>query len=209
MALPCGPASRNKIHILRVLQNCVEKLNVTNGAIKVLEIASGTGEHAAYFASQIPNILLQPSEPQADMKASIEAWCEGIDNVLPTISRPVETICKECLPDPLQSGVDIIVCINMIHISPFQSTKELFRTAGNISRPGTMALLYGPFRVHGAMVASNVAFDESLKSRNPEWGIRDLEEVERIACDEGNFVLESVTDMPANNLCVVFQKRDT
>jgi hypothetical protein len=207
MALPCGPASRNKQHILRVLQTCVGKLGLQEGArSKILEIASGTGEHAALFASEFPNALYQPSEPLSDMIPSIEAWCEGISNVLPPINSPVESISRDILAESMRDGVDIVVNINMIHISPFECTRSLFRTASNISHPGSFALLYGPFRVNGTMVESNMAFDESLKGRDPEWGIRDIEEVQRVANEEGNYVLEFVSEMPANNLCVVFKK---
>jgi hypothetical protein len=106
------------------------------------------------------------------------------------------------------NSVDCIICINMIHISPIRCTSELFHVGSTILRYGGIIFLYGPFRVNGFMVDSNVAFDNSLKSRNADWGVRDLETVEAIAA-EAEFVLTATVEMPVNNLCVIFTKIDS
>lgn len=202
------PTARNKGPILEVLKKCIDILKRRDdNIINIVEVASGTGEHSSYFASNLNNILIQPTEPQENEIKSILKWSNNIPNILPPLNIPVSSLNTEILTDSMRNNnVDILICINMIHISPITSTYELFRSASNILKPDGITLLYGPYRVNGTMVESNVAFDESLKSRNPEWGVRDLEEVERIAFEEGGFTLHSKVDMPANNLCVIFRK---
>jgi SAM-dependent methyltransferase len=205
------PTARNKGPILEVLKRCIGILGREDTqVVNILEIASGSGEHSAHFASNLPNIRIQPTEPQQSELESILKWTKHIPNVLPPIISDVaHLLATDGLPaDGMQAGdVDLVICINMIHISPLSSTYELFRSSSNLLKPDGLALLYGPYRVQGTMVESNLAFDENLKSRNSEWGIRDLEEVEAIARSEGGFSLHSTIEMPANNLCVIFQKQ--
>jgi SAM-dependent methyltransferase len=206
------PTARNKGPILEVLRRCLGILGKEeNHVVNILEVASGTGEHCAYFASNLPNIRIQPTEPQKSELASILKWTDNLPNVFPPIISDVAQLlaASDRLPDCMQAGqVDMVICVNMIHISPLTSTYDLFRSSSNLLKTDGLALLYGPYRVNGTMVESNVAFDENLKSRNPEWGIRDLEEVEAIARSEGGFSLHSTVEMPANNLCVIFQKQN-
>ena len=144
-----------------------------------------------------------------DMFDSINAWLEDFpDHVLPAQKLDVNAFDPSCFPSQLaiaESNVDVILCINMVHISPWQSTINLFRLASQSLRKGGFVMTYGPYRVKGSMTESNVAFDASLKARNPEWGVRDLEAVEEIAKQYG-LVLKEFVEMPSNNLSVIFDK---
>jgi len=168
----------------------------------VLEIASGTGEHILHFAEMFPKLLWQPSDPDPGAVRSIEAWRgdAGLFNLLPAIALDARAV---------EWGVaraDAILCINMVHISPWAATAGLMRGAGRMLEAGAPLYLYGAYRRAEVETApSNEAFDESLRARDPEWGLRDLEEV--VAEGEKNgLVLEAVTPMPANNLSVVLRK---
>jgi SAM-dependent methyltransferase len=168
----------------------------------VLEIASGTGEHALHFARAFPNLLWQPSDPEPAALRSIEAWRAGagLFNLLPSLSLDARAA------DWPVEAADAILCINMIHISPWAATLGLMRGAGRLLMPGAPLYLYGAYRQAGVeTAASNEAFDESLKARNPEWGLRDVEDVVAEA-EKNGFVLEKVVPMPANNLSVLLRK---
>lgn len=195
-------AGRNKGPILKVLEKLISENSWRY--VNILEIASGSGEHAALFAEKL-NVKYLPTEPDASCIPIINESCSALSNVLPAINLPVGNIEESLLPPEMQSrNIQLIICINMIHISPFRCTRELFVLGSNLLAPGGFVFMYGPYRVNGTMVESNIAFDESLKSRNADWGIRDLENVEAVAAEHG-FDLVSVTDMPANNLCVAFK----
>ena len=168
----------------------------------VLEIASGTGEHILHFAREFAGLLWQPSDPDPVSLRSIAAWRaeSGLFNLLPPLSLDVRAA-----EWPVEAA-DAILCINMVHISPWASTLGLLRGAGRLLAPGAPLYLYGAYRQAGIETApSNEAFDASLKARDPEWGLRQLEDVEAEAAARG-FALEAVTPMPANNLSVVFRK---
>lgn len=168
----------------------------------VLEIASGTGEHAAYFANLFPKLLWQPTDPDPAALASIEAWGaeSGCENLLPPVFLDAAA---ENWPI---ARADATLCVNMVHISPWAATLGLLRGAGRVLEPGAPLILYGPYRRAGVPTApSNEAFDQSLKSRNPEWGLRSLEDVSREAEAEG-MCLERVFEMPANNVTVLFRR---
>jgi hypothetical protein len=189
-------AERNKQPIIDVLARVLPERG------EVIEIASGTGQHVAHFAAALPALNWQPTEPQADMHDSIAAWIEAgsLSNVRPPI---VLDVSKH--PWPVRRA-EAIVCINMIHIAPWQATLDLMRGAGEILSARGVLFLYGPYRRFGAHTApSNEAFDADLRSRNPAWGIRDLEAVEDIAKRNGLRLIETVA-MPANNFSVVFGK---
>lgn len=129
------------------------------------------------------------------------------DQVLPPITLNILEVRSLPLPQAMQENkVDVIVCINMIHISPFECTRALFKFADLVGNANVHILTYGPYRVNGSMVESNVAFDASLRSRNPLWGIRDIEEVQT-AADESGFHLVETRSMPANNLCLIFARK--
>jgi hypothetical protein len=192
-----APATqRNREPILAVLR---EELPASG---LVLEVASGTGEHAVHFALALPHLQWQPSDPSSEALASIAAWreMEGAPNLL----APVELdAASETWP---VTQADAMVCINMVHISPWTATEGVMRGAGRVMATGAPLVLYGPYRRAGyPLEPSNGAFDESLKARDPRWGLRDLDEVADCAAANG-LGLTRVVEMPANNLMVVFRK---
>lgn len=197
-----APATaRNREPILTVLRPLVARL--PDGAT-LLEIASGTGEHALFFARALPQLVWQPSEPDPDLRASILAHraTEGRD--LENLRAPLELDVTR-FPWPI-SRADALLCVNMIHIAPWSCCEALVRGAARLLPAGGPLVLYGPFRRGGAHTApSNADFDSSLKLRNPAWGIRDLEQVTTTAETEG-FELSEVRELPANNLAVVFRR---
>ena len=193
-----APATlRNREPILAVLRNVLP----TRGL--VLEVASGSGEHAVHFAKALPQVTWQPSDPSADARVSISAWREEADleNVLPPIAldAAADTWALE--------RADAIVCINMIHISPWEATVGLMRGAERILASGAPLVLYGPF-IHPdlPLEPSNAAFDADLKARDPRWGLRQLEAVCDCASDHG-LEREAVVEMPANNIMLVLRRR--
>ena len=167
-----------------------------------LEVASGTGEHAVHFAREFPKLLWQPSDPEPAALRSIEAWRAeaGLFNLLPPVSLDARAAVW-----PVDRA-DAILCINMVHISPWAATAGLLRGAGRLLTAGAPLYLYGPYRQEGVETApSNEAFDESLRARDPEWGLRRVEEVAEEAAGHG-FALEGTVPMPANNLSLLFRK---
>jgi hypothetical protein len=190
-------ADRNKGPILEVLRRWLP----AQGA--VVEIASGTGQHVAHFAKALPGLTWQPTELDADRHESIAAWIEfeRLTNVLRPLALDVSRH-----PWPVDRA-EAIVCINMIHISPWQATLDLMRGAAGLLRDSGILFLYGPYRRFGSHTApSNAAFDADLRARNPEWGLRDLEAVTDVAATNG-FEVGEIVPMPANNFSVVFRKR--
>ena len=169
----------------------------------VLEIASGSGEHTVHFARLAgPQLTFQPSDPDAPARASIDAWAaaSGLPNIRPALALDAAA---ETWPI---DRADVVVCINMIHISPWASTVGLVRGAARVLPPGGLLFLYGPYRRGGQHTApSNAAFDADLRRRNPAWGVRDLEAVAELAASAG-FEAPTITPMPANNLCVLFRR---
>ena len=194
--LPRSPAAeRNKQPILDVLREVLP----TTG--RVLEIASGTGQHVSPFARAMPGLIWQPSDPDPDYRATLlrRGRLEGLKNVLEPIALDVRGT-----PWPV-AAADAVVCINMIHIAPWEATLALILGARNVLPADGVLFLYGPYRREGRHTGpGNVAFDADLRSRNPAWGIRDLESVERLAIDAG-FSLDRIVAMPADNLSVVFR----
>jgi SAM-dependent methyltransferase len=187
-------ADRNKGPILDVLRRVLPARGI------VLEIASGTGQHTAHFARSLPSLEWQPTEYDAAMLPSIEGWCEGLANVRAPVVLNVGQ-----MPWPVERA-DAVLCINMIHISPWQATLDLMKGAARVLGDGGVLFLYGPYRRFGAHTASsNAAFDADLRARNPEWGVRDLKAVEETARGHG-FSLDEVVAMPANNFSVIFRK---
>ena len=169
----------------------------------VLEIASGTGEHAVYFATALPALRWQPTDADAEARASIEAWraASGLPNLLAPL--PLDAAAPDTWP---VARADAIICVNMVHISPWAATLGLMRGAGRLLPPGGRLFLYGPYLEGDVETApSNIAFDESLKARNPEWGLRTREDVAAVAARHG-LTLEARVAMPANNLVLVFVK---
>lgn len=168
----------------------------------VLEVASGSGEHALYFAREFPDLLWQPSDPDPAASRSIEAWRAAADlsNLLPPV--PLDARAAEW---PV-GAADAVLAINMVHISPWSATEGLMRGAGRLLAPGAPLYLYGAYRQAGVPTApSNLAFDASLRAADPEWGVRDLDDVVAEAGKHG-LGLDAVVPMPANNLSVIFRK---
>ena len=174
----------------------------------VLEIASGTGEHAVWFAARLPRIVIQPSDPDDEHRASIAAWTAftGVANVRAPLAIDVAAPGWEA-GGGVPAAVAAILCINMIHISPWAATLGLMRGAGALLPPGGLLYLYGAYKRGGAHTApSNASFDASLRARDPAWGVRDLEAVTAAAADAG-LAPESVSEMPANNLSLILRRR--
>jgi SAM-dependent methyltransferase len=196
-ALPVSAAAeRNKEPILTVLRAELPP------AGSVLEIASGTGQHACFFAAELPGIRWQPTDPDAASRDAIEIRIR--ESALTNLEPPVELDVLQ--PQwPVTGHYDAVVCINMIHISPWSATDALCRGAAERLRAGGKLILYGPYLEDGTAVQSNLDFDASLKRRNPEWGLRDLAEVTRIANAHG-LARQRIARLPANNLGVVFAK---
>lgn len=172
---------------------------------KVLEIASGTGQHAAFIASARPDILWQPSDRDEESLRSIREWGETI--VTKNVLAPLELdILQPSQRDKLpQDAYDAVVSINMIHIAPWSAFLSLLDLAQKCLKKGGTLFLYGPFLVDESDTSpSNLAFDLSLKERNPEWGLRDLKEVIAEAERMGFKCLHRI-NMPANNLSVIFK----
>lgn len=168
----------------------------------VLELASGTGEHAVHFAAAFPAIVWQPSDPDSAARASIAAW--RAEAGLPNLMDPIAL--DAAAPDWPIARADAMVCINMIHISPWQSAEGLFAGASRLLPADAPLVLYGPyFEADVKTAPSNLAFDASLRARNPAWGIRDLAAVDRLAQRHG-FVRARRVAMPANNLTLVYRR---
>lgn len=189
-------AARNRGPILDVLKRVLPQKGL------ILEIASGTGEHAMHFARHLPGLTWQPSDPDADARASIAAWIEAepLANVLPPLPLDVTS------PAWPVEHADAMVCLNMIHIAPWTAAEALLRGAARLLSGGGVLYLYGPYKKDGRHTApSNAAFDDDLRRRNPAWGVRDLADVENVAIAHGLRLRETVA-MPANNLSVVFAR---
>lgn len=173
------------------------------GSASVLEIASGTGEHAVYFAECFPGIDWQPSDPDRDALASIIAYRSEYAGT--NLLWPLMLDARD--PDGWEvRAAEAIVCINMVHISPWEATEGLFAGAARLlGAKGLPLILYGPYFEDGVETApSNLAFDESLRERNAQWGIRRLEAMDELAARHG-FARSARHAMPANNLTLVYR----
>jgi SAM-dependent methyltransferase len=193
-----APATaRNRDPILTVLRRILPARGT------VLEIASGSGEHAAYFAHALPDLTWQPSDPDETARKSIAAHRERTD--LPNLLPPLELdASKDTWP---VTRVDAVIAINMIHIAPWEATQGLMAGAERVLLAGGVLYLYGPYKEHGQHTApSNALFDADLMARNPEWGVRNLDDVRALAARH-KFDFVERASMPANNLSVVFRKR--
>ena len=194
--LTSAAAERNKDPILTVLETVLPATG------SVLEIASGTGQHVCYFAAGLPAIRWQPTEPDESHRGAIEARIReaGLGNVEAPIALDVHD------PRwPVAAHYDAVLCINMVHISPWSSTNALCLGAARHLRTGGKLVLYGPYLENGTATPSNLDFDATLKRRNQQWGLRELDEVTRVAALHG-LQRQQVVRMPANNLTVVFSR---
>lgn len=198
-ALPYSPAAdRNKEAILAQLQALLP------AQAEVLEIASGTGQHAAHMAATQPGWTWQPTEAEESALADIAQRCAA----LPNVRSPVRLdVLDPTWPLPAGRRTDAVFNANMLHASPWATCAGLMQGAARQLAPGGLLLVYGPFIVDGVDTApSNLAFDRDLKARHPAWGLRRLAEVAHTAQAAGLTLSERVA-MPANNLLVVFRRR--
>ena len=192
-------AARNRAPIWSVLQRHLPPRGL------VLEVASGSGEHAVHFARGAgPELIFQPSDPDPGARASIDAWAaaSGLPNIRPALALDAAA---DAWPI---AEADAVLSINMIHIAPWDAAVGLVRGAARILPAGGLLYLYGPFKRDGRHTApSNEAFDRDfLRARNPAWGVRDLEAVAALA-EERGFAPPVIEQMPANNLSVLFRRR--
>jgi hypothetical protein len=192
-----APATvRNRDFILDALRDVLPTTGV------ILEIASGSGEHVVHFARNLPSLAFQPSDSEPEALLSVAAWVKAAE--VTNVRAPIVLDAFQS-PWPIASAGGII-CINMIHISPWDATVGLIRGAAAILPRGSPLYLYGPYKRKGfATARSNQAFDQNLRDRNPTWGLRDLEAVAAIAQSAG-FSVPTVAEMPAKNLSVVFRR---
>ncbi len=196
---PSSPAAqRNRQPIAAILD---EELPATG---KILEIASGTGEHALYFAEKFPQILWQPSDASEAAIEAIASWSKSAD--LPNLLPPLQLDASDPQRWPAVGALTAILCINMVHISPWSVTTGLFTGAQARLQADDPLILYGPYlRSEVETAASNVAFDADLKRRNPAWGLRALEDVDKLAANH-QFQRTRLAEMPANNIMLVYRR---
>ena len=197
--LHAAATERNRAPIVEVLRGVLPATGL------VLELASGTGQHVAFFARAFPTLQWQPSDPSAAHRGSVRAWsaASGAVNIAPAVALDVERA-----PWPV-TRADAILNINMLHIAPWSAAEALFEGASRLLPPSGVLLLYGPFKRGGQhMAESNQRFDDRLRGEDPRWGVRDLDDVAARATTVG-FAAPEVIAMPANNLSLVFRRENT
>lgn len=209
--------------MLKILEKILDK-NKTN--LNLLEIASGSGQHCHYFAKHFPNIMFQPSDCEETLLPSIKVYSDECEtrNMCPPMKIDITQSYKNWGKNLYESGpyfhganfhtdfanltekLDYILCINMMHISPFKCTEGLIQNSSDLLKSNGCLITYGPYANNGILQpTSNVNFDKSLRANNPEWGIRDIMEISQLAVDR-KFVHEEIFDMPANNKMLLFRK---
>lgn len=189
--------ARNREPILAVLRRVLPE------RARVLELASGTGEHAVFFGETLPGVTWQPSDPDLHARYSIAAWIksEGVANVLPPLEIDVAAEAWDA-----EGPFDALIAINMIHISPWEATLGLMAGAGRLLRSGGVLITYGAYKRGGRHTApSNEDFERWLKSLDPRFGVRDMADVEAAANAQG-LKLREIVEMPANNSSLVFER---
>jgi SAM-dependent methyltransferase len=195
-------AERNREPILQALRHLLPPRGLA------LEIASGTGQHVAHFAAGLPGWVWQPSDAQPDAFESIEGWCAqaGGGRVNPPIQINVMASPWPGSDSPFAQPFDAIFCANMLHISPWATCAALMQGAARYLAPAGLLLVYGPFLEAGQPTApGNQDFDQSLRQRDPSWGIRQLDDVAQVANHVGLRMRQRLP-MPANNLLLVFDR---
>ena len=184
----------------------LSQLLPTSGA--VLELASGSGEHAVCFQKLFPNLLWQASDPDPEHRASIDAWIrhQGLSDVMPAaLNLDVEER-PWPLPQTIRASLNAVVCINLLHISPATCTNAVLEESAVLLPSGAPLIIYGPFMRNGSHTsASNAAFDRSLRERNNQWGLREVSLITSLSASAG-FKIDNVVPMPANNLTLVLRR---
>lgn len=200
-----GPPDDPRLYLPHIVRNRDPIFEVLRRVLPaqglVLEMASGSGEQAVYFAQRLPALRWQPTDIDPRALASIAAHRSdaNLANLLPPLFLDATAE-----PWPVERA-DALVCINMIHIAPWRVSEGLMAGARRTLAPGGVIYLYGPYKIDGRHTAqSNAEFDQSLRARKPEWGIRDLADVTDLAARHG-FALAETVPMPANNLSVIFR----
>jgi SAM-dependent methyltransferase len=201
--LDCEWTRRNRAPILAVLRRVLPRRGL------VLEVASGSGQHAAYLAPRLEPLRWQPSERDRALFESISAWAEDAAAEAGPEAAPLPPLGLDAgQPDWPLKRADAVACINMVHIAPWAACLGLLAGAARVLPPGGVLYLYGPFKVDGVHTApSNAAFDAELRARDPAWGVRDVADVAAAAARHG-LALDETVAMPANNLSVIFRKRN-
>ena len=193
---------RNRDHISQVLSKIIPKSGM------ILEIASGSGEHAVTFQERFPNISWQTSDPDPVCRRSISAWIK-YKSLSKKMPEPIDLDVENrpwSLNTEIRSSLKAVICINMLHITPWRCTTAMFEETGDLLSKGQLLILYGPFKINGEYTSeSNFRFNESLKAQNSCWGVRNLNEVNEIAI-KNRFKKIQTIEMPANNFSVIFQR---
>lgn len=188
-------AERNRVPLMHVLQRILPPRGT------VLEVASGTGQHAAYFAQAFQDLVWQPTEIDPESLDSIGSWVAQTG--MPNLQAPLRLDVTE--PWPVDVA-DVVLCVNMVHITPWACTEALLAGAGRVLPSSGQLITYGPYQVDGRHTApSNAQFDQWLKARDPSWGVRDVGRLAAVAMQHGLMLSEQVP-MPANNFVLVFAK---
>ena len=193
-ALRYPSTERNREPILEVLRGSLPE------RARILEVASGSGEHAVFFAEAMPGWSWTPSDPAPEAQDSIVAWtaASGLSNVAPPL--PIDCLARDSWPE---TEFDALLAVNMIHISPWAATEGLLDLTGSVLKAGGALILYGPYIEADVKTApSNLAFDADLRRRNPDWGLRDRDRVIAAAAERG-LQFKSRFALPANNIALV------
>ena len=201
-------AGRNREPILDVLRGLLPARGT------VLEVASGTGEHAAFFAHHLPGLTWQPSDRDPEMLASIEGWRQqpgfrfgAPANLQPPLTLDLGDAAWPTVTLPVARFPVAILAINLLHVAPWATAERLFAGAGELLMPGRLLYLYGPYTAGGKHRGhGDAAFDKSLRKENPDWGLREIEAVQMLG-EANQLELEDVIEMPVNNLSLVFRRR--
>ena len=198
----------DRLHAPAADRNCGPILDVLprycGSGTRVLEIASGPGQHVSRFATVLPDVHWQPSDPDGRMRASEAAWAESLPNVAPPLALDV---LDEAWWDQLDGGFGLVLCINMLHCTERTTVEGLAAGAGHLLPPGGHLLIYGPFTFNGEFGArSNRSFDAMLRQQHPGWGLRDVNDVADTAHGHG-LEFEHAIAMPSNNHMLVLSRR--
>ncbi|XP_078041534.1 methyltransferase-like 26 [Augochlora pura] len=196
-------ANRNKDPILSVLQKYIP-----SGQDKIfLEISSGSGQHIAHFARHFPQVTFYPSEYEPSLLHSISAYVNEFENVKQPLRIDITiNFCNWGNGTFTENSIDYIYNANMMHISPYECTIGLFKNAGKLLKDNGFLFTYGPYAIDGQIIPeSNINFDKSLKFQDPNWGLRDIRDLKKLA-EENSIKLIDIFDMPANNKTIIWKK---
>jgi len=200
-------AERNQQPIFEYLSPCFKRMRDGRASLHCLEIASGTGQHSAYFASRDSHLIMHPSDQNLGQQESVALWARH-RNVTERVNSLIQLDVTDSLDHWPKFNISMIYCANMVHISPWEATVGLFRGAGGYLDQNGILVLYGPYRFNSVpLVVSNQAFDDSLKMRNPLWGIRAIAELDHLGQEFNLRRIETYT-CPANNHVLIYQKQE-